>query len=263
MALIALFVALAAVATATFAWYIYHTSARTTRVHMAAGTSVALYISNDFDGPYTSAAVLDAFTGTLNPVSSNRIQNGFQKVYGFTNGTENQPDLVANLFGESEATDYYKTSLYLKTDGAPLEIGVSNIGFEDSDARCPISTAIRVGFVVPSTGQEFVFAINGGKNPEAQYNTANGTLGDVLDSTRTDGTTVPFSPLNRDHFCNYDENSGTVSVKPDTVTFFSATEQPTQLDVYIWLEGCDEDCTVNLYTQTLRNLAVSFCGIKN
>ena len=40
-----------------------------------------------------------AFTGRLNPVSTNRISGGFQKVIGFTNGTENQSNLVASLFG--------------------------------------------------------------------------------------------------------------------------------------------------------------------
>ena len=34
-----------------------------------------------------------------------------------------------------------------------------------------------------------------------------------------------------------------------------------EIDLYIWLEGCDEDCTANLANQTLRNLAVSFAGV--
>lgn len=261
MALMALGVAFAAVAAATFAWYIYNTSAHTTRVHMAAGTSVALYISNTLDGEYNSAAVLDAFTGTLNPVSTNKIQTGFQKVYGFTSGAENQPSLVASLFGASEASDYYKTSLYLKTDGASLNVSLSDIGFEDSDEQNPISTAIRVGFVVPSTGEEFVFAINNDNNPQAQYNTQNGAAGDVLDSEKTDGSTVAFTPLTSDNFCSYDKTSGTVSLLPNTISLCTATATPIEVDIYIWLEGCDEDCTQNLCATTLKNLALSFCGM--
>ena len=34
-----------------------------------------------------------------------------------------------------------------------------------------------------------------------------------------------------------------------------------KLDIYLWLEGCDEDCTLNLAGQTMRNLALSFAGL--
>ena len=40
-------------------------------------------------------------------------------------------------------------------------------------------------------------------------------------------------------------------------------ENREQIDLYIWLEGCDEDCTGNLSSQTLKNLAVSFAGISD
>ncbi|MDD4850950.1 MAG: hypothetical protein PHO10_09680 [Gemmiger sp.] len=185
LALAALATAFVAMAAATFAWYIYNTSAHTTRVHMAAGTSVALYISNRADGPFSSAAVLDAFAGRLNPVSTNRIQGGFQKVYGYTNVTENQ-GLLANLFTKSEDADYYKTTVYLKTDGPDLQVYLADLGkpfFEDSDPANPISTAIRVGFVDTTTGQEYIFAINPAKNPEARHNTATGQPGWVLENT--------------------------------------------------------------------------------
>lgn len=37
--------------------------------------------------------------------------------------------------------------------------------------------------------------------------------------------------------------------------------EPVQVDVYLWLEGCDEDCTLNLATHTMRNIALSFSGL--
>ena len=37
--------------------------------------------------------------------------------------------------------------------------------------------------------------------------------------------------------------------------------QSVEIEIYIWLEGCDEDCTVNLCSQTLKNLALSFAGV--
>ena len=267
---LALLIALLAVISATYAWYVYNTGRHTTKVRMAAGAGVNLQISNSYDGTYGSAAVLDSFSGSLNPVSTDRISGGFQKVLGFTNGTENQPNLVASFFGKGDYTDYYKTSLFLRTNGGPTDIYIANIGFEDSDPDNPISSAIRVGFVINSTGNskpEYIFAISDKKNPQAEYNTAKGKEGDVLDCTKTDGSTVAFTPYTSDAYCNYDQNTGEVTLKQNSLKLCTVSGnngfagKPVQIDLYIWLEGCDEDCTVNLGSQTLKNLSVSFAGV--
>ena len=191
---VALLIALLAVVSATYAWYVYNTGRHTTKVRMAAGAGVNLQISNSYSGTYGSAAVLDSFTGRLNPVSTNRISGGFPKVIGFTNGTENQSNLVASLFGRGDYTDYYKTSLFLRTNGNPTDIYIADIGFEDSDSKNPISSAIRAGFVVHRIGRsqpadaEYIFVISDKKNPKAEYNTAKGKEGDVLDCTNNLGS---------------------------------------------------------------------------
>lgn len=270
---VALLITLLAVASATYAWYVYNTGRHTTKVRMAAGAGVNLQISNTYNGTYGSAAVLDSFSGQLNPVSTNKISGGFQKVLGFTNGTENQSNLVANLFGTGDYTDYYKTSLFLKCNGESTDIYISDIGFEDSDEENPISSAIRAGFVVHKAGGnqategEYIFAISDKKNPEAEYNTATGEEGDVLDCTKTDGTTISFTPYTSDAYCTYDQNTGSVSLKSGSLKLCTITGEngtagePVQIDLYIWLEGCDEDCTKNLCSQTLKNLSVSFAGV--
>ncbi len=269
----ALLIALLAVVSATYAWYVYNTGRHTTKVRMAAGAGVNLQISNSYNGTYGSAAVLDSFSGSLNPVSTNRISGGFQKVLGFTNGTENQSNLVASIFGKGDYTDYYKTSLFLRTNGNPTDIYIADIGFEDSDEKNPISSAIRAGFVVHQVGRskpsqaEYIFAISDKKNPQADYNTARGKEGDVLDCTKTDGTTVAFTPYTADAYCNYDKNTGEVDLKKNSLKLCTISGQngsagePVQIDLYIWLEGCDEDCTGNLSRQTLKNLSVSFAGV--
>ena len=135
--------------------------------------------------------MVDSFEG-LTPVSTNRISGGFQKVTKFIDGTGSQPDLVAGLFGRSREADqdYYHTSLFLRTNGSATDIYLSNIGFEDSDKKSPISSAIRVGLVVHKAGLdqgitgEYIFAISDKKNPEKQYNTATGREGYVLDSSQ-------------------------------------------------------------------------------
>lgn len=266
VALFALLGVLVVAVSTTMAWYIFTVNAHTTKLHMAAGTNVSLQISNAENGEYKSSVGLEKFEGRLNPVSTNRIQNGFQKVTGFVGGGSGS--LLANLFGESLELDkdYYKTSLFFRTNGEELKVYLSEASFTDSDEANPISSAIRIGFVVPSTGEEYIFAISDKKNPQKGYNTATGHEGYVLDSTKTDGTTVPFTVLTSDNYCNYDAATGLVSLKADSKALCavkggdSGYGTPTRVDVYIWLEGCDEDCMRNLCGTTLKDLALSFAG---
>lgn len=70
----------------------------------------------------------------------------------------------------------------------------------------------------PAAG-EYIFAINDAENPEALYNTQKGQVGDVLDSSKTDGATVPFTPLTSAAYCKYNENTGEV-IGTDTAQKF-------------------------------------------
>lgn len=264
LAVFAVAAALLAMTAATFAWYIYNTSARTTQVKMVAGSSVTLQIANTPEGPYSSSAVMQSFTGLLTPVSTDRISGGFQKVRGYSTQSNR---LVANLFlAGTEAVDYYKTSLYLKTNAQELGIYLANIGFEDTDSQNPTSTAMRLGIV--ANGQEFIFAVNTDPNPSAGDNAAKEPEGGyVLDSSKTDGSTLPFTPYTRDNFCVYNQVDGSVSLPDGALRLCTVSGdgqggygEAVKLDIYLWLEGCDEDCTQNLAGQTMKNLALSFAG---
>ena len=274
ISILVVIITLCAVVSATYAWYIYNTSRHTTDVRMAAGAGANLQISNSYSGEYGSAAVLESFKGQLEPVSTNNVTAGFQKATSFIVGQGGPADLLAAGFDDSEARDYYHTSMYLRTNGNDTDIYLADIGFEDSDEKVPISSAIRVGLVVHEPGQnmpvssEYIFAISDKKNPEASYNTATGKEGYVLDGVKKDGTTVPFSPYTSDAYCIYDKNTGVVTLKKTSEKLCTITGDgqgkpgtPVQIEVYIWLEGCDEDCTVNLCGETLKKLAVSFAGI--
>lgn len=273
-ALFTLLMALLAVVAATFAWYIYHTSARTIRMHMAAGSGMSLEISNDFEDGYGYAVELKA-AGKLNPVSTDKISGGFQKVTEFTAESKNSSRLLASFFEPGDNTDYYKTSLYLRTSSDKMTVYLSDIGYSDNDELNPISTAIRVGLVPHLPGKdtkavgEYIFEINDKNNTDdsAGYNTLKGEDGHVLDSSKRDGSTVPFDPYYKDNFCNYDTDTGIVSLKPNSIPICTVEGDkngrpgtPVELTIYIWLEGCDRDCTRNLCDQTLSNLALSFAG---
>ncbi|MGM9605769.1 MAG: hypothetical protein ACI3XG_11980 [Faecousia sp.] len=270
LAALAVSAALLSVSAATYAWYIYNTSARTTRVEMAAGSSVSLQISNAEEGPYSSSTVMESFSGMLVPVSTDKISGGFQRVKSF--GSEWNPESgayrsVAKFFTTgTEMTHYYKTSLYLRTNAGDLDIYLSQVGFEDTDPQNPISTAMRLGLA--AQGQEYIFAINTAHNPDADDNGAKEPQGGyVLRHDKTDGSTVAFTPYTSANFCVYDSQTGAISVPEGAVSLCTISGDghggygtPVKLDIYLWLEGCDEDCTLNLAGQTMKNLALSFAG---
>lgn len=289
LAVVTLLFALTAAATATFAWYIHTVNARTTKLHMAAGTNVELQISDRPDTGFKSAAPLKAFRGTLTPVSTNRIQNGFRRVEKFTadaSGTPKASWFAEGVFSETdERSDYYKTTLYFRTNGGKTEVYLWDIGFEDGDESAPISSAVRVGFVIPATGQEHIFEITDKKNPGRSHNTL-GVAEDgwVLDPTKTEihevdaaetnGAAVPFTPLDRGAYCLYDTLTGAVTLQyaadgtAQSVPLCTVEGrdggygEPVQVDIYIWLEGCDGDCTGNLARKTLKNLSLNFAGLE-
>ena len=270
--LVVLLIAVLAACAVTYAWYIYNTNRHVTDVKMAAGTGVTFLISNSYDGDYKTNAGL-SFQGLLDPVSTDNLENGFQKVEGFTNGTT-QSSMLANVFGPAQRSDYYETSLFLTTSSAATDVYLSDIKYDDLDSDNPISTALRVGFAVHAAGQDtpvisqYIFELSQARNPQGRYNTYNGQAGDVLDSTRNDGSTITFTPLNSANYCQYNDDTGEITLLPDSVLLCSlpAAAQgvdhgtPVQIDVYVWLEGCDEDCTNNLANTNLESLALHFAG---
>ncbi len=272
---IILLVSFSSMVAVTFAWYVYQTGARTSDIRMAVGTGSSLQISNKYDGEYGSSTVVDEFRGLLVPVSTDRILGGFQKATGFAKGMVDKPLLVANLFGGTDSTEYYKTEIFLRVAGDKQNIYLSSIGFEDDDPDNPLSTAIRIGFVVHKAGKdqpvdnEYIFALNLKDNPKAVYNTATGMEGYVLDSTKTDGTTIPMERLfTADNFCNYDSETGIATKKEKSLAMFMLEGDeaggygtPVQVDIYVWLEGCDKDCADNLQGRMLKKIALSFAGM--
>ena len=183
---------------------------------------------------------------------------------------ESQEGLFAKYFDTAKPTDFFKTSLYIKSGGGDCELYISNIGYTDSSTSKPLSTAIRVGFVAHSPGSngsvgtQRIFALNpNGHNPEAKYNTYTGNEGYVLDSSKTDGTTVSFNPYTSANYANYDSTTGNVTLKPASVKLadLKADANPVRIDVYIWLEGCDSDCVPNLNGESLKNISVQFAGL--
>ncbi|MDD5832939.1 MAG: hypothetical protein PUC98_05630 [Clostridiales bacterium] len=269
----ALLIAVSACVVSTYAWYIYNTGAHTTTVQLAAGSSIKLQISSDNSnfGYSANMTATDKFVGVLNPVSTDNISNGFQKVKLFENVVKNgQNRFMASIFSDAEQyKDYFHTKLYLRTNASSMDIYISDISGTDKDETKPISTAVRVGLVMD--GVQSVFELSDKNNPEALNNTKKGEDGEifVLDSTKKDGSVNnTFRPYTSDNFCDYDKATGEVKLKNGshkigTITGSGSSDfgSSKAVDVYIWLEGCDKDCVINLLGATLENLSISFAGV--
>ena len=284
-AALALLAALFSISAATFAWYVYNTSGRTTEVKMSAGSSISLQISNTRDGTYRSYTSMEEFQGRLNPVSTDKISRGFQRAEWFERQEQpgGQERFFASIFGQGiENVDYHKTSLFLKTNAPSMDVYLAsmvpdNVPETSEETPPPIATAMRLGLVVKQpdeTGNypEYIFEITSKASPyRGISDNADRFPGDdhVLDSTKTDGSTVTFHPYNSANLCNYDTNTGQVTLKPDSLPLFTLTNQggdgdgygsPVEVEVYLWLEGCDLDCTREIAGTTLETLSLSFAG---
>ena len=272
IAALALLVALFSISAATFAWYIFNTSARTTEVKMSAGSSLSLEISNAEDGDYGSATQMEEFSGRLIPVSTDSIQGGFQRVDAFHAIWEDgQFRTTAKSFRPSYDVEYYKTSLYLRTNTQNLGIYLADIGFEDADSENPPSTAMMLGLVVE--GREYIYEVNPGENEgrlTADVPQDNGTdhpEGGYVMKAGSLGVMTPFSPLTADNLCECNSETDSVALKENSTLIGvisgngkSGYGEPLKVDVYLWLEGCDRDCTLNLESQTMELLALKFAG---
>jgi len=270
----ALLIALVSVGTATFAWYIYNTNAHTTKVSVAAGSSGSLLIYNPETQEYAYSAKIEPFYGRLNPVSTNKISNGFKEVTEFRQASGSETKLEAYLFGDAPEKDYYTTDLKLKSTAGNTDVYISDILFQDSDKDKPISSAMRLGLQVFKPGSEteveneYIFEItdeSGAKhvqNPD--YNTWTGVDGHVLNTNpgAEPNSTIEFHPLTRDNYCEINEETGDVIVKEGLSKLIcTCGETPVKIKLYFWLEGCDADCTLDLLGATLKDVAINFAGV--
>lgn len=130
--------------------------------------------------------------------------------------------MLAYVFAPAQRSDYYETSLFLITSSVATDVYLADINYDDLDAENPISTALRVGFAVYAPGQgqpvvsQYIFELTQAHNPQGRYNTFNGLAGDVLDSSRSDGSSVTFTPLNSSNYCQYNDDTGELTLLPSS-----------------------------------------------
>lgn len=200
------------------------------------------------------------------------------------------------VLAEKEAMDYHKTSLFIRTGSDNVDVYLSEITpdnvQEDSDEiPTPIATALRIGLRVLQKDKngdypEYIFEVTSKESPYRntsdncdiyRYDPALEGVDYVMDSMRNvdpqnvpNGTiTTEFDLYDSSNFCNYDKTTGRVTLKPDGASkkLFTLTKEkdaeysdPVEVEVYLWLEGCDPDCTAEIGGSTLNNLTLCFAG---
>lgn len=246
----------------SFAWYIYNLELKATNVKMSAGSGTSILISNFNDKDFSSAIAMKDFNSSLIPVSTDNILNGFQKVEGFKkeNGL-----MFANMFSNADDNEFCTRTLYLKTNSDQVDVYLSDLTAINKDENNPLSTALRVGFVFykDNHADQYIFEPDESHNPRGQFNTYNATTGQVLDSTKNDGSVVDFKPLTKENLASYDENIGEVKINNGSEKMITLNRgEVVKVDVYFWLEGCDEDCFNNLVGKSLETLSMKFVGVE-
>ena len=182
-------------------------------------------------------------------------------------------ELIANMSGDYLASNGQTQSPSLQNLVA-LAAGLTKADFLlcNQEGYALLTSDQRLGGKVVSVPQDIQDAILGDQG----FYQGRSSIGGAYDLkqfvvgvpvTREDGSTVPFTPLNADNFCIYDNTTGTVTLKPASTLLFRVPGseggygEPVQVDVYLWLEGCDEDCTVDLAGQTMELVSLIFAGL--
>lgn len=245
----------------SFAWYIYNLEMNATNVKMSAGSGTSILISNHEDKDFSSAIAMKDFNSALTPVSTDNILNGFQKVEDFKK--ENN-QLWANIFSKAEDNEFCVRTLYLKTNSDKTDVYLSSLLAVNKDDNNPLSTALRVGFVFYDENEikQYIFEPDKNHNPQAKFNTFNASIGQVLDSSKKDGSTVELETFSNENYASYNPSTGEVTVTPESKKLVTLeNSKVVRVDVYFWLEGCDKDCYNNLVGKSLETLSMRFVGV--
>ena len=224
-ALAMLLVSAVMMSTASFAWFSTNTTAAANGINVQIATAQNLLISADGADQFKSSYGAGINKTSMAPASADVVAS--PEFYYVTTAGAIQPDSSAaasdTVFAkDTDGKNYAKFSVDLKAVGEKAEGKVNNIQAEITLAdtyESAIHKTLRVLIVVDGT-DAFLYAPQGGT---ANYKPIVGT-------TYTDvGETIStFS------------NDTTDLIKAaDGLTF----EQVYNVDVYIWFEGQDVDCT--------------------
>lgn len=268
-------VAAVALGSATFAWFVNNTKVKAESVNVTAKSANTLLISHDGTAWGTTAAFTSTESENFVPVSSTS-QLSFFKDKTWT--TEKTGEYNASAFeAATEGADYYKDSFRVK---ASQDCGL----YLDSDTQLTttgdpnVLKAMRLALKIDDKVYFYQIdaeAIDGAGN---SYNT-------TLKSLSADGVTTAISdtdsaaaigaanmaaskvPALADGLVTAPTDNTTLVNKDDTKKLCDlSANQVKDIDVYVWMEGCDYDCNstvVKKITEQAVKVSLGFCAGKN
>lgn len=224
-ALAMLLVSAVMMSTASFAWFSTNTTAAANGISVQIATAQNLLISADGAEDYKSSYGASIDKTNMAPASAGVVAN--PEFYYVTTAGKIQPESSTaasdTVFAkDTDGSNYAKFSVDLKAVGEQAEGKVNNIQAAISlndTYKSDIHKTLRVLIVVDGT-DPFLYAPNGGT---ANYAPITGTT-----SSDVGDTITTFS------------NNTTELIKASGGLVF---EQVYNVDVYIWFEGQDVDCT--------------------
>ncbi len=246
-ALAMLLISAVMMSTASFAWFSMNTEVSATGMQVVATTSKNLVISANGNDWSNSASLSDSNSYALIPASVNCTTSTalaagkFYTTYsnaGVDYGTgalgAATKVKVATNDADNEIAYYEKSTVYIKVDGTATDsfskLYVSDIDVTRASTTSDISKALRVAVTVTqdSTSYTYIYA-------------------PVTDAEYLDGKSVSGMTKEQES-----DSFGTPTLTAQTITSVNdanatlgavAQTNSVQVDVYVWYEGNDKNCT--------------------
>lgn len=260
ISLIWLSLAFIAIVGATFAWLSENRNVQAEGMQVQAETVKNLLISNNQSTGYAVSAtssIASNDAATMSPASSiDTLSSGVLKFYA--PNSETKANYINYATGALETgaefvevaptstvpvsgTTYsvMKHTFWVKVDGQAADtlsnLYVSNIVVTRANTQSNISKALRVAVACPTNNKVYFYSVTGG---QTTYLGISGTQ---------DGT-----PAYTTSSVSASSTFESTLILANTVT----TTTPIQIDVYVWYEGQDTNCTSE-NSLTIENLSVA------
>lgn len=291
-------VAAVALGSSTYAWFVNNTMVKTTGADVSASAAYALLISEGADGSATGWVTTHTMTNDKNlamvPVSTTGKTTTTPMTFWKSNewatvGDDGAKQSLVNTYSTTTAnTEYLTETFQIKASQAcnlylDQDTVINATGADKTTST--LDKTLRVALVVTDKNgynKTFFYQVDGEKG-NGTANTTNGTADGVaravkdgsksgveaLDVISTDNMSadnkVPVLTTVNATSSALVEKTAATTAKVDTLYAFANPEDVCTVTAYIWMEGCDEDCTAaNITTLTGEankiNAVFGFCA---
>ena len=290
-------VAAVALGSSTYAWFVNNTMVKTTGADVSASAAYALLISDGADGATTGWVTTHRMANNeklaMVPVSTTGKSTTTPMTFWKSNewatvGDDGAKQSLVNTYSTTADTDYLTETFQIKASQAcnlylDQDTVINATGADKTTST--LDKTLRVALVVTDKkgyNKTFFYQVDGEKG-NGTANTTNGTADGVAkavkdgsksgtealdvistDNMSKDGKVPVLTTVNATSSALVKKTDATTA-KVDTLYAFANPEDVCTVTAYIWMEGCDEDCTAaNITTLTGEankiNAIFGFCA---